>query len=139
MTVRLLLVDDVLETLESLEIMYSLDNTFQIVGAVVSSDGALEVLHRERVDIVSIDIQLGDSNGLDLCQEIRKTFGHVFVVICSLNVDDEIKRIAEERGANLFIPKPMSTADLRRILMSYQDFQKRTINVDAVIEHLNTL
>jgi len=139
MTVRVLLVDDSLETLDSLQMMYSTDNAFEIVKSVDCTESALMVLQNEQIDLVSIDIQLGKENGFDLCQQIRNVSNNIFIVMCSLNADDESTRIANERGANLFVPKPMSLSDLRMILAAFRQFQLKSMDIDTVLKQLRSL
>jgi DNA-binding response OmpR family regulator len=45
--------------------------------------GLMDLLERERPDLVLLDIRLGGENGLDLLQDIRNTFYDLPVILCT--------------------------------------------------------
>jgi len=47
------------------------------------SSGLMNLVARERPDLVLLDIRLGHDNGLDLLQEIRNTFYDLPVILCT--------------------------------------------------------
>jgi len=46
-------------------------------------NGLMDLLDRERPDLVLLDIRLGGEKGLDLLQDIRKTFYDLPVILCT--------------------------------------------------------
>lgn len=63
-------------------------------------------------DLVLLDINLPDGNGLELCKEVRKKFGSavIFITANDLEVDEVV---GLEVGADDYITKPFSLAVLR--------------------------
>jgi DNA-binding NarL/FixJ family response regulator len=78
---------------------------------------AIEALHKTRVDIVLLDVELGPDCGIDMIPEIRAA--HARVLILSGTTDTEIRRRAIVAGASGFVPKsaPVETilAALRHV------------------------
>jgi DNA-binding NtrC family response regulator len=112
----ILLVDDEKNILTTLGRSLSLEG-YQPTG--VSSLGeAREVLAREPVDLVVLDVKLPDGNGLDLLAEIKGQRADLPVVMMSGHGTIDIALEAVRRGAHDFIEKPLST---ERILLTLRN------------------
>ncbi len=92
-------------------IQYALETEgFQIVLHSIGG-GVMELLARERIDLIVLDIGLPDINGLELCKEIRKT--HTIPVIFLTARAEEIDRVVGlEIGADDYVIKPFSPREL---------------------------
>jgi putative two-component system response regulator len=75
---------------------------------------AIEVIHREKPDVVLLDIMMPNVTGLDLLRIRRKTdvFQHIPFIILSANSENQIKRDALKYGATDFLSKPVDPSDL---------------------------
>ncbi|MCE5216873.1 response regulator [bacterium] len=73
---------------------------------------ALETYHRERPDVVLMDLVLPHSDGLSGIARLREIDPQVRVVVLSGLTDDAIRRTAQEAGASVFLSKPLSTSRL---------------------------
>jgi CheY-like chemotaxis protein len=78
--------------------------------SIEASNGveALEILKKEPIDIVLLDIVMPVMNGLELLQELRKHPKFVGLPVIILTTDDSKKNEAEVLGASDFITKPVS-------------------------------
>lgn len=112
MAIRILLIDDSLETLQTLCLLYTTHPDFEVVGMLTNSRDAFTFLEEQPVDAISIDIQLGHESGIDVCGQIRKRYKDVFIVMCS--VFDDMASIVEPAEAVLFLTKPLNQKDLDR-------------------------
>ena len=56
-------------------------------------------------DLFIIDIQLGDMSGLDICKEIRTKHTEAKIILISMIQAPHLIRLAEQNGADGFIPK----------------------------------
>lgn len=79
----------------------------------------MDTLADARVDLITLDINLGNDNGVDLAREIRRT-SHVPIIMVS-GKDDVIDRVVGlEVGADDYITKPFHvrevTARIRSVL-----------------------
>jgi DNA-binding response OmpR family regulator len=78
---KILVVDDE----KSMQILYAdelAEEGYQVITHGGSS-GLMDLLNRERPDLVLLDIRLGKENGLDLLQDIRNTFYDLPVILCT--------------------------------------------------------
>jgi DNA-binding NarL/FixJ family response regulator len=121
MKIKTLLVDDSPETLQVLQIQYGLFPEIQIVGQASSFAEALAAMASSQAELVSIDIQLGYDNGLDLCSRIHSEYPRTFVVVCSVEADDKMRKMASAAGADFFLAKPVSSHDLQILFQTYRE------------------
>jgi two-component system, OmpR family, response regulator RpaB len=79
----------------------------------VACDGAeaLEVFAEEKPDLVVLDVMMPKLNGLEVCQELRKTTGVPIIMLTALgDVADRITGL--QMGADDYLPKPFSPKEL---------------------------
>ncbi|QSO55496.1 response regulator (plasmid) [Alicyclobacillus curvatus] len=126
MTVKTLLVDDSMDTLEVLRLHFGFYADIEIVSTARDIQETLEVCSAQPVDLISIDIQLGVQSGFDLCKEIREKLPHTFITMCSLESDSEYQLCAARAGANYFLSKPVSFADISNLMLAYREFHARS-------------
>jgi two-component system, chemotaxis family, chemotaxis protein CheY len=85
-----------------------------------ASDGdeALELVRLNRVHIIVADYQMPNMNGLQLLQNLRtdSKLAKVGFILLSGVADAAVARRAEQLGADGFIMKPFSLADLQQRL-----------------------
>lgn len=90
---------------------------------------ALQILDQRCFDVVLLDIQLPDGNGLEICQHIvsnRETYGEVSIIfMTSMNTpDDEAKGLSI--GANDYIHKPINCVVLKARLKIQTELIRKT-------------
>ncbi|WP_407519977.1 response regulator [Methylobacterium oryzisoli] len=73
---------------------------------------ALDLLARERVDLVILDLGLPDLRGHDLLRTIRERFPSLPVVVLSSRDDESGKVEALDLGADDYVTKPFGMAEL---------------------------
>ena len=122
MPIRVLLVDDSEETLEVLETQYGLHREIEVVATVENAANALGVLAAQAVDLVSIDIELGAQNGLELCSQLRRQYRNLFVAICSVEADGWMREKARRAGAQCLLEKPLYYSDIEELIRMYKSF-----------------
>jgi len=64
------------------------------------------------IDLMLLDLNLPDGNGLDFLMEVRKSYGFPIIIITANNMETDIIT-GLELGANDYITKPFSLAVLR--------------------------
>jgi two-component system alkaline phosphatase synthesis response regulator PhoP len=115
MTRRLLVVEDEEHLSEALKLNFEAEG-FEVV---VTADGqrAVEAFHKARqeadpFDLVVLDLMLPKKSGYEVCQEIRATDRDAPVLILSARsmVEDRVQ--AFDVGADQFLQKPFSLAEL---------------------------
>ena len=107
----LLLVDDNREFLDFLS--ESLSTSYQILTAT-NGVAALDILHREEVDLVISDVMMSEMDGLQLCNKIKNdlTTSHIPVILLTARAGEEFQLEGLENGADDYITKPFSMSIL---------------------------
>lgn len=126
--IKMVIVDDYIETIESLSLIYGLRGDIEIVGVASNSEELLGILSSKEVDFVSLDIQLGDEDGIEICKLIHRKYPDLFVVMCSVEATLVNRKLANAAGASHFLAKPISTHDVSETL---QIFSNRNRNIDT--------
>jgi len=74
--------------------------------------GLVELVDRERPDLIILDIKMAEHNGLDLLQDIRKEFYNIPVILCSAysSYKIDLKSIA----ADYYVVKSADLSELKR-------------------------
>lgn len=79
---------------------------------------ALRLLPREAFDLVIVDINMPDINGLELVSFMRRSEAHVRtpVVMISTEASDTDRKRGLALGANAFLRKPFQPDELRALV-----------------------
>ncbi len=93
---------------------------------------ALARLRDDHFDLVLLDLQLGEENGLDVLSEIRKKFPKVAVVMFTAHASIKTAVEATQRGALDYLQKPFAPDDLRRVLTVGQKFSKMERRIETL-------
>jgi two-component system alkaline phosphatase synthesis response regulator PhoP len=80
---------------------------------LTAADGvtALAVAHRERPDLIVLDLKLPGKDGLDVCRALRRE-SEVPIIMLTARVEETDRLIGLELGADDYIPKPFSPREL---------------------------
>jgi two-component system alkaline phosphatase synthesis response regulator PhoP len=83
---------------------------FRVLSA---GDGkeALAVAHRERPDLIVLDLMLPGMDGLDVCRSLRRE-SDVPIIMLTARVEEADRLIGLELGADDYITKPFSPREL---------------------------
>ena len=131
MTGRVLVVDDVLANVKLLQARLSAEY-FEVLTAR-SGEEALEVLQRECVDVVLLDVMMPGMDGFEVCRRIKTATRtkHVPVVMVTA-LDQTCDRVLGlEAGADDFIAKPVD--DIALITRVKNLARLKTLNEEMVL------
>jgi pilus assembly protein CpaE len=134
--IRVLIVDDVAETRENVRKLLQFESDFEVVGAAKSGKEALQLTQELSPDVVLMDINMPDMDGIAATEAIRQKSPFVQVIILSVQGDPNYMRRAMLAGARDFLTKPpMSdelTAAIRRAgEMAFQE-RAKSVSIPAV-------
>ena len=108
---KILLVDDNIENLELLKIVFELAN-FETIG-INNSKSIDATISSFNPDLILMDIMLGQTNGMDVCNELKKSpkTNHIPIMLMSAsNLFTKEKEAA--CLADSYIPKPFDIDEL---------------------------
>lgn len=109
MLATILAIDDDPDLLQVLDLELGLAH-FQVITATCGREG-LEKLEKARPDLVILDINLPDLDGLSICREIRKRH-RVPILMLSARNQDLDKVMGLETGADDYLGKPFNPREL---------------------------
>ncbi|MBS3938160.1 MAG: response regulator transcription factor [Peptococcaceae bacterium] len=112
MGVRLLLVDDHRLFREGLCRILELEPDFTVVGEAGSGREALDKLGSCTPDVVLMDINMPDMNGVEATKNIKACYPHLAVLILSIHDDREYLLEVLKAGATGYLLKDVEPAHL---------------------------
>lgn len=109
MSKNILVVDDDPHILEV--VTFALEKASMMTCTASDGKKAIEVFQSSNPDLIVLDVNMPEMDGLDVCKEIRKTSDVPILFLSSR--DDEIDRILGlEIGADDYLTKPFSPREL---------------------------
>jgi two-component system response regulator VicR len=113
--VKILVCEDNLLMLKTIE--FSLrKHGYEVIKAMDGGEG-IQILNREKVDLLITDINMPYNSGLELIQHIKnKLDNKIPVIIMSIINLEETKKHAKELGAVNYITKPFDPETLMNMI-----------------------
>lgn len=118
--VRVLVVDDYIVNLELSKEMLEMMNCQ--VDTAESSKEALELCRQNKYDIIFMDVQIPDIDGMQVAQEIRHSelpSTHAIIIALTANASQSDAQKCLEAGMNAYLTKPVKIKDLEGILTKF--------------------
>jgi CheY-like chemotaxis protein len=107
-----LLVED--DLMNQVTIRRFIEKKYRVI-ITASSDEAMEIVKKEKIDIILMDISIkGSRNGLELTKELKasREFSHIPVIAVTAHAFEEDKQNALEAGCDSYLAKPFSLNQL---------------------------
>jgi pilus assembly protein CpaE len=104
--IRVLIVDDVSETRENVKKLLQFESDVEVVGVARTGKEAIQVSQDLNPDVVLMDINMPDMDGIAATEAIRAKQQAVQVIILSVQSDQNYMRRAMLVGARDFLTKP---------------------------------
>ena len=108
-TANILVVDDEKEIAELVE-LYLVSDGYQVHKAFTAAQG-FEILEKEDIDLVLLDIMMPGMDGLEMCSKIRETNNIPIIMVSAKSGDlDKIRGLST--GADDYVTKPFNPLEL---------------------------
>jgi pilus assembly protein CpaE len=104
--IRVVIVDDVSETRENVRKLLQFETDVDVVGLARTGKEAIQISQQLNPDVVLMDINMPDMDGIAATETIRSHQPAVQVVILSVQSDQNYMRRAMLAGARDFLTKP---------------------------------
>jgi pilus assembly protein CpaE len=104
--IRVLIVDDVADTRENVRKLLQFESDVEVVGAARSGKEGIQLSQDLDPDVVLMDINMPDIDGITATETIRQKAPYIQVVILSVQGDQNYMRRAMLAGARDFLTKP---------------------------------
>jgi two-component system chemotaxis response regulator CheB len=114
---RVLVVDDSAVARRALADMFSRESDIHCVGTAASGKLALAAIRETPPDIVTLDVEMPDMNGLETLVALKKAAPNVVVIMVSSLTQRcaAVTLDALARGAADYVAKPSNASDLERL------------------------
>ncbi len=109
---RILLIDDNADHLRGVKELINLETSYDVVGTTTSANIGINLVKKYRPDLVLMDINMPEKDGLQAIQEIEKLELDVKIIALSGYDDADLIFRAMKIGAKGYVLKTMASAQL---------------------------
>jgi pilus assembly protein CpaE len=110
--IKIILVDDIAETRESIKKLLAFEQDFKVVGTAGNGREGVAIAKELKPDIIIMDINMPDMDGLEAAGLITKAVPTAGVIMMSVQDDADYMQKAMLAGARFFLTKPVGMDQL---------------------------
>ncbi len=122
--IKVLIVDDIPETRDMLRKLLAFENDIEVVDAASTGREGLDMAQQYKPDIVLMDINMPDMDGIQATEEIKRILPSAGVIMMSVQSESDYLRRAMLAGARDFLTKPISGEDLYQTIRRVYDLME---------------
>lgn len=111
-SIKILVVDDISDTAAQIARLLSFESDMQVVGTAGSSAEALALARELHPDIVLMDINMPDVDGIETTERLSRELPSTAAVMMSVQADPEYLRRSMLAGARGYLVKPFTSDEL---------------------------
>lgn len=111
-SITILLVDDIPETRENIKKLIQFESDMKVIGVAGTGREGIQLAKELKPDIIIMDINMPDMDGLQATGQITKHLPATAVIIMSVQDDPDYMRRAMRAGAKEFLAKPINMDEL---------------------------
>lgn len=116
MAIRIVIADDHAMVREGIKRLLELDGQFKVVGEASDGLECLSIMNREKPDIVLLDINMPNMNGIQTLEKIRKDNDNTKVLLLTIHNEIEYLEKAKGLGANGYVLKDSESNVLKKAI-----------------------
>jgi pilus assembly protein CpaE len=137
--IKVVIVDDCSDTIDNIKTLLGLyEKTIEVVGASSSGRDGVKLCQKLKPDIVLMDVNMPDMDGLTATNLITSSIPDIGVIIMSVQSENEYLKKAMFAGAREYLIKPFTADDLvSSVTKTYEAQNKRKHNtkmLDQVVQ-----
>ena len=129
--IRVLVVDDIPETRDHLTKLLGFESDIDVIGSAASGREAIQMAGKLHPDVVLMDINMPDMDGITATEQLSTTAPGTAVVMMSVQGEADYLRRSMLAGAREFLVKPFSsdelTASIRQVYARERDKASRFV------------
>ena len=135
--IKVLIVDDIPETRDHLTKLLGFEADIEVVGSAASGTEALDLAVRLSPDVILMDINMPDMDGISTTEQLASRAPNASVVMMSVQGEADYLRRSMLAGAREFLTKPFSsdelTASIRQVYIREREKVARIAAVVPVV------
>lgn len=112
--IKVLLVDDQDILVEGLKLILGSEEDIEIIGTANNGKKAYEACKWNRPDVVLMDIQMPELNGVEATAIIKKDFPNIKIIVLTTFNDDQYIYDALKNGASGYLLKDTSPSEIAK-------------------------
>lgn len=136
--IRIMIVDDISDTRESIRRLLEFEPDIEVIGEAGSGSEALRLAEDLFPDIILMDINMPEMDGIRTTELLALRAPDISVVIMSVQGENAYLRRAMMAGAREYIVKPFSGDELASAIAKVYELERRKRGVSAEKPHPNT-
>ncbi len=130
--IRVLIVDDIPETRDHLSKLLGFESDIDVVGSAASGTEALEIATQLLPDVVLMDINMPDMDGITATEQLSSRVPTAAVVMMSVQGEADYLRRSMLAGAREFLVKPFSSDELTASIRQVYAREKEKLSRIAI-------
>ncbi|MBL8120897.1 MAG: response regulator transcription factor, partial [Anaerolineae bacterium] len=115
-TIRLLIVDDHTLFREGLRAIFLSVDDIEVVGEAATGEDAIQQAQTLKPDVILMDIQMGDVNGIEASKRILETLPETKIIMLTMLEDSDSLFAAMIAGARSYVLKGADKAEVLRTI-----------------------
>lgn len=121
MAISIMITDDHSMIREGLKSLLELDDDFKVIAEAVDGRDCLDKLDVYKPDILLLDINMPNMNGLDVLKELKARKSKVKVLVLTVHNEMEYLMKAVDIGINGYVLKDSESAELKKAIRAIMD------------------
>ena len=121
-------------------ILHRIDSTYQVAGNAADGVEGLKLIREIKPDLVIMDIQMPDMDGLTMLEKVREEKIDCKVIVLTAYSDFNYAKKAIELGIENYLLKPIKIAELKKALHQVEEsldkerFQEQIYSLEYVFK-----
>ena len=151
MSIKVMIADDHAMVREGIKRLLEYDGTIEVIAEASDGQECLEMLEKEKPEVILLDINMPKKNGIEVLEKIKKDKMNLKVLILTVHSEVEYLLKAVDIGVDGYILKDSESSELKKAISVILDgesyiqpslipsLNSRLINRDADKEKLEKL
>lgn len=118
--IKVIIADDSDFVRDGMRIILSVDEQFQVIGCAKNGREALDLAMKEKADVILMDIQMPEMDGIEATKEIVKRRLGKVLILTTFDEDDLVEK-AIKSGADGYLIKNHTPEQLKQMIKSIHD------------------
>lgn len=143
--IRVVIADDQELIRESLKIVLGTHNDIQVVGVAGDGFEVLDILKREKVDVILMDIRMPRMDGVICTKSVKEQFPDVKIIVLTTFDDDDFVFSALKYGASGYLLKGVGMDELYHSILTVfnggaminPDIANKVVNMFSKLSQIN--
>jgi len=112
MMIKIVLVDDHHIVRQGIRTLLEIETDMTVIGETDEQDELVDLLKDNQADVIIIDINMPDVDGITLTRTIKQLYPNIYVIVLSMMDHEKYVAQAFKAGANAFLIKNVSRDEL---------------------------